>query len=64
MPEKLGGIEEDYRKPEFATVIGLVVGSKNMVNNGGGHKKHRQHEIAAKKGESENIFSKLKKMFF
>lgn len=30
IPESLGGIEEDYRKPEFATAIGLIQAQKNQ----------------------------------
>ncbi|MCR5289606.1 MAG: cell division protein FtsA [Treponema sp.] len=63
IPEMLGGIEEDYRRPEFATAVGLVVGSKGMARPSDGHKKHRQSEKAGREN-TESVFSKLKKMFF
>ena len=63
IPEKLGGIEEEYRKPEFATVIGLIVGSKNLVAAKDGHKRHRVHD-ADKTGKGETVFERLKNMFF
>nr|WP_318659542.1 cell division protein FtsA [uncultured Treponema sp.] len=31
IPESLGGIEEEYRRPEFATVIGLIQSQKKQV---------------------------------
>ena len=32
VPESLGGIEEDYRRPDFATVIGLVLANKSLAS--------------------------------
>ena len=30
IPENLGGIEEDYRHPDFATAVGLVIANKKL----------------------------------
>jgi len=38
VPEKLSGPESDYRKPEYATAIGLVLGNKNTVPEKNSHK--------------------------
>lgn len=59
IPEKLGGVEAEYRKPEFVTVIGLVLSMRNSRKFAGkSQKKHGQT------GKKENIFKKLKDMFF
>ena len=63
IPENLGGLEEEYRKPEFATAIGLVVANKGLVN--ARDKRRRPKKQAAASGEKkENIFTRLRKMFF
>ena len=63
IPENLGGLEEEYRKPEFATAIGLVVANKGLVN--ARDKRRRPKKQAAGSGEKkENIFTRLRKMFF
>jgi cell division protein FtsA len=63
VPEKLGGIEEEYRKPEYATVIGLIVGSKKSVSSKDNRKKSKTHDTV-RSGEKRNIFERLKNMFF
>lgn len=65
IPEKLGGIEEDYRTPDCATVIGLIVGMKNTAAARTAKKKKRTQE-AAKSGDKEerSVLKKLKDMFF
>ena len=63
VPESLGGIEEEYRKPEFATAIGLVVANKGLVNTR--DTRRRPKKAAGPKGENkENIFKRLRKLFF
>ena len=63
VPENLGGIEEEYRKPEFATAIGLVVANKGLVNSR--DKRRRPKKQSASDGEEkENIFKRLRKLFF
>lgn len=60
-PENLGGIEENYRKPSFATVIGLVLASKNMPRGNQSRKKHGERREKNKNGESvlKKIFKSL-----
>ena len=63
IPENLGGIEEEYRKPEFATAIGLVVANKGIVNTR--DKRRRPRKQSGSSGEEkENIFKRLRKLFF
>lgn len=60
VPESLGGIEEDYRRPDFATVIGLVLANKSLA-----HKKESRHK-AKKVSSSEKVRKDegfLKKVF-
>ena len=61
IPEKLGGIEEDYRRPDFATVIGLVVANKSLAQGKDGRKKSKVH--VAKKAKTKSGESVLKKIF-
>ena len=60
-PENLGGIEENYRKPSFATVIGLVLASKNMPRGNQSRKKHGERKEKSKNGDSvlKKIFKSL-----
>jgi len=62
IPEKLGGTEE-YRQPEYATVIGLVLSNKNSVQGKDGNKNKKNHS-AGKSGEKESFFKRLKQSFF
>lgn len=63
VPESLGGIEEEYRTPEFATAIGLVAANKGLVNQHDGRRRARKS--ASGGGENkENIFKRLRKLFF
>ncbi len=73
VPSSLGGIEESYRTPEFATAVGLVLADKENVrvssSEKGGKKKkekaRRSNEDASQSAEpKESAFSKLKKFFF
>ena len=59
IPENLGGIEEDYRKPEWATAIGLVVSQKDARMQAAKNSKHKKQQ-----GPKTNIWQKLKKAFF
>ena len=61
IPEKLGGIEEDYRRPDFATVIGLVVANKSLAQGKDSRKHSKIHNI--KKDKSKSGDSVLKKIF-
>ena len=65
IPENLGGIEEDYRHPDFATAVGLVIANKKLAESRNNHKKIKNH-IAKKEKETENEswIKRLFKMFF
>ena len=63
IPENLGGIEEEYRKPEFATAIGLVVANKGIVSARDRRRKSRK-QPAQDGEEKENILKRLRKLFF
>ncbi len=66
LPEKLGGVEEEYRRPDFATVIGLITSNKNMNAGRDGKKKKRSTEAvkAGQASEKEPVWKKLKNLFF
>jgi len=61
VPENLGGIEEDYRRPDYATVIGLVLANKSLIQAKDTRKKSRIH--SAKKAKQKSGESTLKKLF-
>ncbi len=61
-PEKLGGIEEEYRRSDYATAVGLVLANKNIAAAKSGRKEH-SHRDNGKSG-GENLWSKFKKVFF
>lgn len=63
IPESLGGLEEEYRKPEFATAIGLVVANKGLVNVRDTRRKSRK-SASSDGSEKENILKRLRKLFF
>lgn len=62
MPEKLGGIEEEYRTPDYATGIGLILANKDLVANRSGKKDHTRRESGRSGGES--LWTRIKKSFF
>ncbi len=66
VPENLGGIEEDYRRPDFATVIGLVLANKSLAqgkdNRRKSKKMHTSSKEKHKKGDS--MLKKIFKSFF
>jgi len=66
LPEKLGGVEEEYRRPDCATVIGLITSNKNLNAGRDGKKKKRPAEAvkAGQTGEKEPVWKKLKNLFF
>ncbi len=59
IPESLGGIEEDYRKPEWATAIGLVASQKDAVLQSAKNSKRKRQSSS-----SGGFWQKLKKAFF
>ena len=60
VPESLGGIEEDYRRPDFATVIGLVLANKSLAS---GKDRSRRSKARPGKKEKQKGESVLKKIF-
>ena len=62
-PEKLGGAEAEYRRPEFATVIGLVIANKNAVQEKNG-RKNKKPFSSEESGKKESLLTRLKKSFF
>ena len=59
IPESLGGIEEEYRKSEWATAIGLVISQKDSLV--------ASAKSARRKNDgkpSAGLWQKLKKAFF
>lgn len=62
VPEKLGGIEDDYSGPEWATAIGLVIGSKNSTPRRERSRKGRK--TSSEKSGKENAFKKFLKSLF
>lgn len=62
-PESLGGLEEEYRKPEFATAIGLVVANKGLVKARDTRRRAKK-STGPKNENKENFLTRLRKMFF
>ena len=62
IPENLGGIEEKYRTPEFATAIGLVVANKGIIQKRDNRRKVKKNSSKSKGKES--VLKRLRKMFF
>ena len=65
IPESLGGLEEEYRNPDYATAVGLVVANKGLVSVRTGRKKQRK-SIGGGSGDEnkESFLKKLRKLFF
>lgn len=65
VPGDYGGIQEEYRRPDFATAIGLVLGhlSNDMSTEDSGRKKEKKHRDGNGAG-GENAFQKFLKKFF
>ncbi|MBS7294872.1 MAG: cell division protein FtsA, partial [Treponema sp.] len=59
IPDSLGGKESEYRRPDFATAIGLVQANKlipkSNKKNSGSNKGRR---------EKDNIFKRIRDTFF
>lgn len=64
-PENLGGVEEDYRRPEFSTAVGLVLAN---AKNGDVHQETSRRKAKKVKvkntDKKESVWIKLKKSFF
>ena len=65
IPESLGGLEEEYRRPEYSAAVGLVVSNKGLVNARSGRKKTRKQSAGSGSDENkEGFLKKLRKLFF
>lgn len=64
VPENLGGITEDYRRPDFATVIGLVVANKSFAQMKDNHKRSKNSGGKSGKNGGGNIFKRIFKSLF
>ena len=65
VPESLGGLEEQYRSPDYAAAVGLVVANKGIVEARKGHKKSRKSNSSNNSDENnEGFFKRLRKLFF
>lgn len=65
VPENLGGIEEDYRRPDFATVVGLVLASKNMLPSKDSRKRARERTGRKERtGNDESVLKRILKSLF
>jgi len=62
VPENLGGIEEDYRRPDFATVIGLVLANKSLAQGKETRRKSKKIHVASKEKQKKGD-SALKRLF-
>ena len=54
-PKKLGGIEEDYEGPEWATAVGLILSAEN--ESGSSNIKRKPPALDNKSGD--NILKKI-----
>ncbi len=65
VPEKLGGIEEEYSGPEWATAIGLVIGNKdNVLRRESGKGRRRSSSERNGNGKKENPVAKFFRNLF
>lgn len=62
-PENLGGIQENYRRPDFATAIGLILANKNLSTRKDNKKRTKRH-TEKQNGNNEGVLTKIKKLFF
>ncbi len=60
-PQSLGGIEETYRIPEYATCVGLILAHKDHLNSG--RKVHKSRPSDEKKSGDGALQRFLKKFF-
>ncbi len=64
VPESLGGIEEDYRRPDFATVIGLVLANKSLASGKDKARRGKTHAAKKEKQKGESLLKKIFKSLF
>ena len=64
VPESLGGIEEDYRRPDFATVIGLVLANKSLASGKDRSRRSKNHPVRKEKQKGESLLKRIFKSLF
>lgn len=60
--ENYGGIQENYRNPDWATAVGLVIANKDISVRAKSKKKSKDNK--KQKSGNENLWTKFKKAFF
>ena len=64
VPESLGGIEEDYKRPDFATVIGLVLANKSLASGKDRSRRTHTRSVKKEKQKGESVLKKIFKSLF
>ncbi len=64
VPESLGGIEEDYKHPDFATVIGLVLANKSLASGKDRSRRAKTRPARKEKQKGESMLKKIFKSLF
>ena len=64
VPESLGGIEEDYRRPDYATVIGLVLANKSLASGKDRSRRAKARPVKKEKQKGESMLKKIFKSLF
>ena len=64
VPESLGGIEEDYKRPDFATVIGLVLANKSLASGKDRSRRTKGRPVHKEKQKGESVLKKIFKSLF
>ena len=64
VPESLGGIEEDYKHPDFATVIGLVLANKSLASGKDRSRRAKARPARKEKQKGESMLKKIFKSLF
>lgn len=63
VPEAMGGVEEEYRKPEFATAVGLISANQKLLTERGRTKKVKKQSSSGKNNEGSMLKRLFKSLF-
>ena len=63
VPEAMGGVEEEYRKPEFATAVGLLSANQKLLTERGRSKKVKKQSSSGKNNEGSMLKRLFKSLF-
>ena len=63
VPEAMGGVEEEYRKPEFATAVGLISANQKLLTERGRSKKVKKQSSYGKNNEGSMLKRLFKSLF-